>query len=329
MDVDYANKLILAPMVRAGTLPFRLLSLRHGADLVYGEEIIDKKIQRAERRVNSKLGLVEFVHNGKVVYSTCEEEAGKNIFQIGTASGVSALLGAEVIARDVAGIDVNMGCPKHFSVSGGMGCALLTKPETIVDILTTLRRNLPVPITAKIRLLPDHADTLQLVKTIESTGVKAIGIHARTKEMRKEVPAIWERVKRVVDENISVPIIHNGDVFAREDIAKCKEATGASSVMIARGALWNVSIFEEEQASVEDLVTEYLKLCVDVENVYQNAKFTSLSMLSKTHTKDERNFKITSAKSLEAVCKAFDVGDYYAEHDAKYNSATQSGTTSE
>lgn len=314
MEVDYSNKLILAPMVRAGTLPFRLCALRHGADLVYGEEIIDKKIQRAERRVNSKLGLVEFIHNGKVVYSTCEEEANRNIFQIGTASAASALLGAEIVARDVAAIDVNMGCPKHFSVSGGMGCALLTKPETIVDILTTLRRNLPIPVTAKIRLLPDPKDTLQLVKTIESTGVKAIAIHARTRDMRKEVPAIWERVKMICDENISVPIIHNGDVFARSDIQKCKDETGASSVMIARGALYNVSIFDEEEYRVEDVVTEYLKACVDVENVYQNAKYTALSMLAKTHTKDERNFKITSSKSLAEVCKSFGVEDYYAAH---------------
>lgn len=50
-DLDYNNKLILAPMVRAGTLPFRLCALRHGADLVYGEEIIDKKIQKAEVRL--------------------------------------------------------------------------------------------------------------------------------------------------------------------------------------------------------------------------------------------------------------------------------------
>lgn len=36
-DVSYTNKIILAPMVRIGTLPMRLLALRYGADLVYCE----------------------------------------------------------------------------------------------------------------------------------------------------------------------------------------------------------------------------------------------------------------------------------------------------
>ena len=36
-EVTYTNKLILAPMVRIGTLPMRLLALRYGADLVYCE----------------------------------------------------------------------------------------------------------------------------------------------------------------------------------------------------------------------------------------------------------------------------------------------------
>lgn len=35
--IDYRNKLILAPMVRIGTLPTRLLALDYGADLVYSE----------------------------------------------------------------------------------------------------------------------------------------------------------------------------------------------------------------------------------------------------------------------------------------------------
>lgn len=39
------------------------------------------------------------------------------------------------MSRDVVGIDLNMGCPKHFSVHAGMGSALLDKPETVSDVL--------------------------------------------------------------------------------------------------------------------------------------------------------------------------------------------------
>lgn len=34
--VDYRGKVVLAPMVRSGELPSRLLALRYGADLVWG-----------------------------------------------------------------------------------------------------------------------------------------------------------------------------------------------------------------------------------------------------------------------------------------------------
>lgn len=36
--------------------------------------------------------------------------------------------------KDVAAVDINMGCPKSFSVSGGMGAALLAKPDLIQDV---------------------------------------------------------------------------------------------------------------------------------------------------------------------------------------------------
>lgn len=39
-------------MVRMGTLPLRLLALRYGADIVYTEEIVDKKMVRTKRVVN-------------------------------------------------------------------------------------------------------------------------------------------------------------------------------------------------------------------------------------------------------------------------------------
>ncbi len=42
----FTNKLVLAPMVRIGTLPARLLALRYGADIVYTEELIDHRVFR-------------------------------------------------------------------------------------------------------------------------------------------------------------------------------------------------------------------------------------------------------------------------------------------
>lgn len=35
--VDYRGKVVLAPMVRSGELPSRLLALKYGADLVWGK----------------------------------------------------------------------------------------------------------------------------------------------------------------------------------------------------------------------------------------------------------------------------------------------------
>lgn len=50
----YADKLIMAPMVRIGTLPMRLLALEYGADIVYTEELIDWKLLRSVRRTNGE-----------------------------------------------------------------------------------------------------------------------------------------------------------------------------------------------------------------------------------------------------------------------------------
>lgn len=57
----YANKLMLAPMVRTGTLPMRLLALDYGADIVYCEELIDYKLLRSIRRENGKYISVYFI----------------------------------------------------------------------------------------------------------------------------------------------------------------------------------------------------------------------------------------------------------------------------
>jgi Dihydrouridine synthase (Dus) len=153
---SYENKVILAPMVRAGTLPLRMMAAKYGADMCYSEEIIDRRIIPCTRSWNENYSTVDFSQtrrNGKLdtVFRTVPGE--KVVFQMGTSNSQHALQAAQVICNDVRAIDINMGCPKHFSIVGGMGAALLSKPDVARDIVTCLRRNLTIPITCKIRLL--------------------------------------------------------------------------------------------------------------------------------------------------------------------------------
>jgi len=86
------------------------------------------------------LGTTDFVEKGtdNVVFRTCPQERGRVVFQMGTSHAVRALKAAEIVCHDVAAIDINMGCPKSFSLSGGMGAALLSKPELIHDVLVLI-----------------------------------------------------------------------------------------------------------------------------------------------------------------------------------------------
>lgn len=70
-----------------------------------------------------------------------------------------------------------MGCPKDFSLKGGMGAALLKQPEKVRAILTTLVNNLKIPVTCKIRVLATVEETIEFTRMIQSTGVSALAIH--------------------------------------------------------------------------------------------------------------------------------------------------------
>lgn len=207
---DYRGKVVLAPMVRVGTLPTRLLARGYGADMVYSEELIDHKLIRCERLVEELAPPAE--EDDAVIppdwerprqlirYAMKEKENGalhgkataapRNVFitypdepvclQLGTAGAVTALQAALVVCNDVKAIDINMGCPLNFSVKGGMGSSLLSKPETVHDIVSTLKRNLPshIAVTCKIRLLPDEAELLELGRRIEAAGADAIAVRS-------------------------------------------------------------------------------------------------------------------------------------------------------
>lgn len=106
----------------------------------------------------------------------------------------------------MAAIDINMGCPKEFSIKGGMGVALLAQPEKAQAILKTLVENLKIPVTCKIRVYEDFEQTLELVQGLVSTGIAAIGVHGRTKQERPQHANRNEVINKIAT-NIKIPTI--------------------------------------------------------------------------------------------------------------------------
>jgi tRNA-dihydrouridine synthase 2 len=173
---------------------------------------------------------------------------------------------------DYDAIDVNMGCPMKFSTHGGMGSALLKQPEKVKDILSTLVCNIDKPVTCKIRLRDNMDDTIALVKLIESTGVKALAVHGRYIDQRPEKKAHMDLLP-IVKSAVSIPMIANGDVFKYEDIEKVKQITTCSSVLIARGALWNCSVFQPNPIPAIDVALDLFDKFIYWDNSWSYSKY--------------------------------------------------------
>uniref|UniRef100_A0A1E1XAP3 Putative trna-dihydrouridine synthase n=1 Tax=Amblyomma aureolatum TaxID=187763 RepID=A0A1E1XAP3_9ACAR len=319
-SVDYRNKVILAPMVRIGTLPMRLLALHYGADLVYTEELIDYRLLKCQRIDNKVLGTIDFVDDDhQIVFRTCEKEKGRNILQIGTCNPERAVQVAKLVERDVAGIDVNMGCPKEFSIKGGMGAALLTQADKVKAILAALVQSTDLPVTCKIRVLEKLEDTLALGKLIESTGVKAIAVHGRTKEERPQ-HANRNAVIKALAEHVGIPVIANGgsgEITCYEDIERFRQTTGASSVMLARQAESNCSIFRKEgKKPIDDVIEQYLTYAIEYDNRATNTKYCVQQMLGSLQESD-RGKALLASQQMEEICVLWNMEDKHASRQLK------------
>lgn len=329
--VDYRGKVVLAPMVRSGELPSRLLALKYGADLAWGPETIDRAIIGTTRRLNPHTSTLEFTRlptsklknptldpekRESVIYRIHPElEKGKLIYQMGTASPELAVQAAKIVAADVAGIDVNSGCPKPFSTSGGMGAALLKTPDLLCDILTSLVKEVGEPyeigISVKIRILDLPEDTEALVKRLVRTGITGLTVHCRTTPMRPRERAIRHQLKMVAEicREAGVACVMNGDVTSRTEALKLMEEFNADGAMIATEAEKNPSCFRPDaeggphawRSQWKTVVTEYMRLALLVENRWGNTKYLLGQMIPG---KEKAYAAMNKAKCYADVIKA-------------------------
>ena len=240
-----------------------------------------------------------------------EREKGKLIFQIGTATPALAVQAARLVARDVAGIDVNSGCPKPFSTSGGMGAALLKDPDRLCSILEALVQEVGIPygigISVKIRLLATQDKTIALVRQLCQTGIHGLTVHCRTTPMRPRERAIRDQLKAIVEtcHEAGVSCVMNGDVEDREQALQLMQEYGADGAMIATAAEKNPSVFRTKKdggtAPWRDVVREYVNEAFSVDNRWANTKFLLSQLIPG---KEEKSINIAQCKSHEQIVQA-------------------------
>ena len=332
--VDYRNKVVLAPMVRSGELPSRLLALKYGADLVWGPETVDRSMIGTTKRFNPTTSTIDFTRlpsNGSRVPTPTQKESliyrlhptkerQKLIFQIGTASPELAVQAAKLVAEDVAGIDVNAGCPKPFSTSGGMGAALLQTPELLAAILRALVKEVgeiyQIGISVKIRLLETPERTAALVKTLCGTGITGLTVHCRTTPMRPRERAIREQLRMIADicREEGVACLMNGDVKNRDEALHLMQEFNADGAMIATAAEANSSCFRTEAAGGllpwREVVYDYMKFALEVDNKWGNTKF----LLSQLMPGKLQVYKdLSGCKGYQRACESLGFIDLLAQ----------------
>eukprot|EP00127_Corallochytrium_limacisporum_P003769 Clim_evm101s152 gene=Clim_evmTU101s152 len=309
--------LCMAPMVRCSNLSHRVLALKNGADYVYTEEIIDHRLVHAERKVNTgPTKTVDFIQAGGRILLRIdpEVETGKVILQLGTANGPRALKAAKLCEKDVCAVDVNMGCPKGYSVSGGMGAALLGQQENAVEIVRTLADGLSIPVTAKIRLLPTVEETRDFVARLYHAGASAVAIHGRFVHERPRQAAHPDLIVPIAEalKDLGCTVLCNGNgpsITNRSTAVAFQEECGAEGVLIARAAQWDPSVFRADGKTVNDvtLAQEYLKLAVMYDEELDNVKYSVLQILRKRLTEPVYAEHIQEGRDVLEMAKALDI----------------------
>ena len=321
----------LAPMVRANSTPLRILALDYGADIVYSEELIARRLELCTRKENEELKTIDFVDaSGKTTCLRVDpvREKDRLVVQLGAAEGECASRAAAVVADVACGVDLNMGCPKPFSTGGGMGQALLKDGERAASIVKSLRRTLPasVAVTCKIRLLPEISETCDLIRQLHSAGAVAVALHCRYAGVDPpkdpQLPTQQRVFERLRQEHVAFredcALLANGDLYTHDAISNVDAYT--DGVLLARPALLDPSsIFRsrEERLPKLDVLQQYVRYAQRYDAHPKNTKYVVQEMLAKRrHPSDMRGVLRDQLSSLpfkhDAVTATKTLGDLAA-----------------
>ena len=222
--VHVASPVFLAPLAGITDLPFRTLVSEFGAGLVVSEMVASQEM------VQSKPGVREKAELGFGVENTSVQLAGREAEWMRKAARVVEDNGARII-------DINMGCPAKKVTNGLSGSALMKDLDHAISLIEAVVDEVSIPVTLKTRLGWDDTclNASVLAKRAENAGIQMITIHGRTRCQFYKGKADWRAI-RSIKEDVTIPVIANGDIVDSVTAKAALSQSGADGVMVGRGA---------------------------------------------------------------------------------------------
>jgi tRNA-dihydrouridine synthase B len=233
--------LALAPMQDITDLPFWALVAKYGGPDVYYTEYFrvhaDSRLQR------------------DILRSITENPTGKPVIAQMIGNDVPALVrtAGDLQKHEIAGVDLNLGCPAPVVYRKCAGGGLLREPERVDGILGALREAVRVKFTVKTRLGFETTELFdQFLNIFRKHSPDLVTVHGRTVREMYGPTVHYQQIAKAVTA-LPCPVLANGNVDSPETARSVLSLTGARGLMIGRGAIRNPWIFEQIRQSARGL----------------------------------------------------------------------------